>query len=217
MSRRVYSRLPDVERFWPKVDLTETCWLWTAGTSNGYGNFRRVDQASVGAHTWAFEQQFGPIPSGMCVLHVCDVRACVRNDEPGIYVVNGIARPRFGHLFLSTKSDNTLDMWAKGRGATGDRAGARTKPESLRRGENHPARQNPEIMRPAHEAIRAHPEKLARGERNGVSKLTIDQVIEIRRLWIEGDITQTALAARYGVTQGLVGHIVRGVAWRHLL
>lgn len=217
MPSGVYARPSDDERFRSKVDRSNGCWLWKAGTSSGYGNFRPHGRPCMGAHVWAFEQVFGAIPSGMCVLHVCDFRPCVRNDEPGVYVVNGIARPRFGHLFLGTKSDNDHDMWAKGRGAVGDRHMSRTKPESLRRGDNHPARMRPDFMRPAQEAIHEHPERLARGERNGASRLTNAQVIEIRHRWGEGGTTQTALAIEYGVTQPLLSRIVRGVAWKHLL
>jgi hypothetical protein len=41
----------------------------------------------------------GPVPSGMLILHKCDVRGCVNPD----------------HLFLGTAKDNTRDMMTKGR------------------------------------------------------------------------------------------------------
>jgi len=53
----------------------------------------------------------GPIPDGLCVLHVCDNRKCVRPD----------------HLFLGTAADNIHDMIAKGRAAVVD--GARYRGE----------------------------------------------------------------------------------------
>jgi hypothetical protein len=47
----------------------------------------------------------GEIPEGMCVLHKCDVRRCVRPD----------------HLFLGTNAENTADMIAKDRECRGER------------------------------------------------------------------------------------------------
>jgi hypothetical protein len=47
---------------------------------------------------------YGPIPSGMLVLHRCDVRLCVRPE----------------HLFLGTQVENVRDRDTKGRGTHGE-------------------------------------------------------------------------------------------------
>lgn len=113
------------ERFWPKVNRNGPvaerfpelghCWIWTASlTTTGYGHFvanRRLSNASRVAWGLAGE----PAREGH-VLHVCDVRACVRNDTVGTYEVNGITYERRGHLFLGDNSVNVADKEAKGRG-----------------------------------------------------------------------------------------------------
>ncbi len=75
------------------------CWLWTAGGNNlGYGRMR-VNGHMCGAHRISYELYIGPIPTGMHVLHNCDVRCCVNPS----------------HLFIGSHSDNMRDMWQKGR------------------------------------------------------------------------------------------------------
>lgn len=32
------------EKFWGKVDMTDSCWLFTGGLSNGYGQFYAPDR-----------------------------------------------------------------------------------------------------------------------------------------------------------------------------
>jgi hypothetical protein len=54
------------------------------------------------------------------------------------------------------------------------------------------------------------------GMLNGNSKLTEKQVLEIRRLYAKGNITQATLARQYNVTQGLIGHIVKRRSWTHI-
>jgi hypothetical protein len=72
---------PMEERFWAKVHKTDTCWLWTGGKSpNGYGHFSDRPWQG-GAHRWAYEHLVGPIPSGLCLDHLCRVRHCVRPEH----------------------------------------------------------------------------------------------------------------------------------------
>jgi hypothetical protein len=80
---------PPAERFWSKVDKTETCWLWTgAKTSQGYGRFNLTEHWVL-AHRFAYELLVGPIPDGLTIDHVkangCTSTACVKAvaDEHG--------------------------------------------------------------------------------------------------------------------------------------
>ena len=68
------------ERFWAKINKTDTCWLWIAScTNNGYGQFRtrRGKVVTYLAHRFAYEMLAGPIPSGLTLDHLCRVRQCV--------------------------------------------------------------------------------------------------------------------------------------------
>lgn len=68
------------ERFWPKVDKTDTCWLWTSTTTpNGYGQISRGGRNAgmAYAHRVAYELLVGPIPEGLTIDHLCRVRNCV--------------------------------------------------------------------------------------------------------------------------------------------
>lgn len=119
MPKGVFPRrhAPYAERFWRRVvcDLASGCWLWTGGTSGGgYGHFSmggRLIRKQIDAHRLSWEMHYGnhpclrgPMLPGVCVLHRCDTRACVRPD----------------HLFLGTKGDNNRDKYAKGRGFGGE-------------------------------------------------------------------------------------------------
>jgi hypothetical protein len=65
------------ERFWAKVNKTDTCWLWTACKDiGGYGNYYNQR-----AHRVAYEVLVGPIPDGMVLDHLCCVRACVNPEH----------------------------------------------------------------------------------------------------------------------------------------
>jgi hypothetical protein len=92
------------DRFWSKVQKTDTCWLWTS-TRNpfGYGRVYWRGRMNVRAHRLAWELTYGAIPEGRWVLHSCDTPSCVRPD----------------HLFLGDARTNVADMHAKGRGNPG--------------------------------------------------------------------------------------------------
>lgn len=105
-------RVSIFQRFEAKVspEPNSGCHLWTAHTSkNGYGRFG-VNGRVEDAHRVSYGMYVGPIPDGMCVLHKCDVRSCVRPE----------------HLFIGTQQENLRDMTIKGRRscARGEKSGA---------------------------------------------------------------------------------------------
>lgn len=72
---------PLSERFWSKVEKTDSCWLWRgAAAGGGYGHLL-VDGRFVQAHRYAYETLIGPIPEGLELDHLCRVRRCVRPEH----------------------------------------------------------------------------------------------------------------------------------------
>lgn len=87
-----------MERFWNKVEKTNTCWNWQGGKDrDGYGHIR------VEGKLWQ-THRFSSLlddkdPAGYVVLHSCDNPSCVNPQ----------------HLKLGTQADNVKDMIIKGR------------------------------------------------------------------------------------------------------
>jgi hypothetical protein len=90
------------------------------------------------------------------------------------------------HLFLGTAADNQQDMAMKGRSLGGDR--------------------NPS---------RLHPERRARGETQGTSKLVTEQVIGIRTQYATG-LTMRVLAESYNVSLSTIHRVIHHTTWAHI-
>lgn len=87
----------------------DACWFWRGALGGGgraYGVVQ-IDGKRYYAHRVAYELFVGPIPSGLHVLHRCDVPRCINPT----------------HLFLGTQVDNNADREAKGRTARGEQTG----------------------------------------------------------------------------------------------
>lgn len=171
-----YRRDPIV-RFWSYVDKRgpDECWVWTGGhAEHGYGQFN-VNRRGVLAHRFSLELKLGrAISPGMYALHSCpggDNKGCVNPS----------------HLREGSALDNSADARERGQIPTGDRSGARTKPE-----------------------------RRVRGSQVNTSRLTTDQVRDIRQRYIPRKVTTTQLAEEYGISHASVSAIIRRKTWKHV-
>lgn len=87
------SPLSPEQRFWAKVEKTDTCWNWTAAKhkKTGYGFFTFTNRPEL-VHRIAYRLCKGDIPGRLTVDHLCRNRLCVNPD----------------HLDLCTRGENTM-------------------------------------------------------------------------------------------------------------
>lgn len=70
----------DTERFWANVDKAD-CWMWNGSMfASGYGRFHSGG-ATFRAHRLAYIWEYGEIPEGLQLDHLCRNRRCVRPDH----------------------------------------------------------------------------------------------------------------------------------------
>lgn len=98
----------ELARFMSRVELIpfSTCWWWMGAiTPEGYPSATVRGKTRRG-HTAIYEHYFGPVPSGLCLDHICRNRSCVN----------------IAHLEVVTYSVNVLrgnhrgkrpDLWEK--------------------------------------------------------------------------------------------------------
>ena len=118
-----------------------------------------------------------------------------------LYVCHSCDNPKCcnpNHLWIGTAKDNSQDMVHKGRHLNC----AMVHPEKMARGENH--------------GSRTHPESMLRGSNNKNSKLTEQQVVEIRNKYAKGGISYSSLAIEYNVDMTNIACIVKRKTWKHV-
>lgn len=98
-----YHGLTEEARFLKRVIVknNDECWEWTGSRNQKewHGQWRNKAGEIELTHRASWRLFKSEIPGGLCVLHRCDNPICVNPT----------------HLFLGTQSDNSNDMWQKGR------------------------------------------------------------------------------------------------------
>lgn len=232
-------------RFWARVDKSGpvpeqhpeygNCWEWR-GAVDGDG-YARLGFAGASLHASHIAYTIGsgaPTPEGFVACHTCDNRLCVRGDEGGTYEINGVLRPRFGHIWIGTSADNTADKMAKGRHVGAPSAElhhfARLSQDdvvALVSAYGRGLATSDELAR-IYSVSPHHVTRLARGDRwraegvpvvarrkatyNRPVRLTDDQRAEVVRLILAGGMTQRDIAQRLGVGKSSVGNIAKSMA-----
>jgi hypothetical protein len=165
-----------IDRFWRKVDKksnhSNECWLWTASrTLAGYGQLqaRKVSEYPLLAHRVSWVLARGFLSGDDHVLHSCDNPPCVCPQ----------------HLFLGDQAVNNEDRDSKGRTASGEKNGARTKPSC-----------NPFVRDGGSCLI---------GEYHPMAKLSDQEVEELRSMFETG-INRGVIAAKFDIS---VTHVYR--------
>ena len=95
------------ERFYAKVEKTESCWLWTGALlkrAGGYGSIR-INRKAERAHRVAYALEVGPIPDRKILRHTCDNPRCVNP----------------AHLIPGSHKENSQDALDRERHLVGER------------------------------------------------------------------------------------------------
>ncbi len=99
-----------IARFWSQVDMSGDCWLWTGWLNPGGYGVAWDGHGHILTHRFSFILSVRPLGPGECACHDCDI-----NYPLSDRTWRRCCRPE--HLFPGTKSDNSLDMYAKHRQA----------------------------------------------------------------------------------------------------
>jgi predicted XRE-type DNA-binding protein len=215
------------DKFWSKVDIQtpDKCWEWQGScTPQGYGQCWIPEIGYIGAHRMAYILTMGPIPDGLLIYHHCDNPSCVNPD----------------HLFCGTHADNQADCKAKGRQFNGGSEAHRGEINSkLTENEIREIRLLLKEGRQTHQEIAikyriskvaidqissgqnwkwfekwdVHRGQFNRGELNGSSKSTSEQVIEIKVLLNKNCLLQREISEMYGVSRATISDINTGKVW----
>lgn len=79
--KREIPTLLEPERFTSKIQITESCWLWTRYIDpEGYGRYS-INDVKHYAHRVSYTFYVGKISEGKVIDHVCRVKNCVNPEH----------------------------------------------------------------------------------------------------------------------------------------
>jgi DNA-binding XRE family transcriptional regulator len=205
------------------------CIEWTGSFSNdGYGQTEYKGK-NWRIHRLAYIEAYGEIPEGKIICHHCDNRRCINPD----------------HLYAGTQKTNAEDRVKRGRSniKTGEEAGAAKLTEAQaieiirRRKSGEKEKDIAKDYNISHWTVgdiyrgkkcwrdidrdSIQPYKEVRKDKAGricnmTTKLTEDQVKEIKRLILSKKYSQNAIARRFNVSKKTIANIRTEKQWSHI-
>lgn len=117
------------------VDSGTGCWEWTGPVFqvNGYGQFSVTYRGTAMAHRAFWISEFGPIPEGLVVDHLCRNRKCVNVDHMDLVTVSENTRRGLSSYKLRDRCKNgeheisSPESWYEWRGGRSCLACVRAK------------------------------------------------------------------------------------------
>lgn len=233
-------------RFWSHVDIQTPleCWHWKRGKGfDGYGKFA-YKGSTLRAHRVSYFLHYGVDPLDLLVCHRCDNPRCCNPYHLFLGTASDNVQDAVdkGRLTYSTGDEH----WSRAHPEYHPRGeqvgGAKLTSEDvieIRRLYAIEQLSQPDIAQRfgvtrecVSGIIRGRtwthlnselPVKLSDpkrhgkvGSRNNSAKLTEETVKEIRRLYAGGGETLCSLAAKFGVSQAAVGHVIVRRSWKHV-
>ena len=220
--------LKTVQRFWSKINLPDDlnindCWEWVGGKKkSGYGQIH-INGTTIGSHRLMYECYNGPIKDGLFACHECDNKSCVNPF----------------HITPGTLQHNMDDAVKRNRMATGEDHGMsklteievkdildqlilgvtqydlaelynidQTNISCIAQGKNWKSCYNA-LTDEQKIKIKTN----AKYNSCTTRKLVPEQVIEIRNLHAQGNISQTELCEMFNISQGTMSHLINRKTW----
>lgn len=232
MSKRVNNRSPIAERLAARSVPTEAGCLEYQSKNTQKAGHRRIGYQNkyLLVHRVAWELAHGPIPDGVEIHHTCRNLACIKIEHLVIGSLKERLRKKFA--FRARSMPNGCVEYS---GATSTDFGyARIEFEGKRELAHRLAWElvngpipdglivrhscdNPPCVNVKHLSLGTHYDNALdcsiRGRR--VTKLTSDQVYELRKLSANG-VKSAELADKFGVTSGTINNICARRRWKHL-
>jgi len=194
-----------IDRFWSRVniDTPDKCWNWKPKSHFNYGYGAFCIQVEKGK----FKQLKAHRVAYFLHYKINPINKCICHscDNPACCNPN--------HLFMGTLADNNKDRTNKYRQSCGKKHSYIMKkrifipylklhPEKAARGKRN--------------GRYTHPEKTARGEKSGNSKLTDEKVIAIRNKFKEGNHSKRTIAKMFNISQSQGIKIINRQSWIHI-
>lgn len=223
------------------------CWLWQLGVDkDGYGK-TSVRGKTIRTHRLAYLLFYGVDPLELLVCHTCDNPTCCNPYHLflGTEQINTLDAKAKGRLNTAAGERHGTrtrpDRVAKGEGKP---LSAKLTAEQVieirhlySRGDKT-QQQIADLFHVSREAISriilgknwkhiatqdqtsnlSDPSrKIKAGVTNGNAKLTEDAVRYIRQVYVSGNHTCASLAQQFGVSPGLIRHVVKHRIWKHVV